>query len=729
MAVAVFRSVSAALIAGSIIAAVSFFFFGSSDTAHADSTFDPTVTIQYCNDLSDAGIGFPAGLDNVKNATPRCDVEGESTTPGGPSTTTTRLNISLGDLNFSNIATLAAPGAGFTPGCNTDTNADTVLDVRVFADGSRTDTDGVDNDFDGTTDPTDTTECLVPGDFVGGLRSSTILGTFNNPCGNSLTIDFLLFNVALPDNPTDPRASSNIYTPAIETTPAVDRLQSGFTAFGAAPLDVVGGGSSAAIQNYPDWLLDVFDPDWRPLFPGEGTVGGPREGVGADPETIGTINFNGPQKPIIPIAAYGSLSVVTNVEVPLYFLQFAPGQLPDPAGDGVGAGDGFQPPHPFSTLLASQGSANQVVLTDTTVAIVSASSITDFCSPLTSNTMLLGTTLGPDGIAGNADDMIRATHPSSVGTHISTSILASFRDTDNDGIENQLDTCQTIANQDGDPRFVDADGDMIDKACDPDGGTQVDNGNDSDGDGLQNAQDNCPNAFNTNQTNEEDKTLVSAYAPDGGPNSDGIGDACDSEAGALSVTQNGVSVSIAGGMSDTVANGHYRLVGIVNPKCFGGTDSEPDGYCTDLDSQDGNSTRHNSWPAQLVGSGAPDRDGDNWSDYLETYLGTEPTRDCAFTTGAGNQNDEGASGVNTGLADHWPSDFDDDGRAGLNDVIKAFVTNLAPTGLNQDASTAKLRRSDFNADGFVSLTDVILAFVTKLAPTGLNLTCTAATQQ
>jgi hypothetical protein len=76
-----------------------------------------------------------------------------------------------------------------------------------------------------------------------------------------------------------------------------------------------------------------------------------------------------------------------------------------------------------------------------------------------------------------------------------------------------------------------------------------------------------------------------------------------------------------------------------------------------------------------------------------------------------------------GPPDAWPVDFNDDQRAGMDDVIFAFVTTLAPNGLNQPA-VGPLVRVDLNSDGLVNMQDVILGYVTKLAPAGLNATCT-----
>jgi hypothetical protein len=108
-----------------------------------------------------------------------------------------------------------------------------------------------------------------------------------------------------------------------------------------------------------------------------------------------------------------------------------------------------------------------------------------------------------------------------------------------------------------------------------------------------------------------------------------------------------------------------------------------------------------------------DEDCDGFTTGDENYLGTDPNDPCAGSPGA---NDEGPPDV-------WAIDFNDDQRAGMQDVIFAFVTTLAPNGLNQPAS-GPLVRVDFNGNGFINMQDVILGYVTRLQPTGLNTTCT-----
>ena len=113
-----------------------------------------------------------------------------------------------------------------------------------------------------------------------------------------------------------------------------------------------------------------------------------------------------------------------------------------------------------------------------------------------------------------------------------------------------------------------------------------------------------------------------------------------------------------------------------------------------------------------------DDDNEGFTDTREGYLGTDSLDNCAATPIA---NDED-------LPDAWPVDFNDDQRAGMQDAIFAFVTTLAPAGLNQPA-VGPLVRVDFNGNGWINLQDVIFGYVTNLAPAGLNTVCASLQSQ
>ncbi|TMB99912.1 MAG: hypothetical protein E6J42_02075 [Chloroflexi bacterium] len=122
-------------------------------------------------------------------------------------------------------------------------------------------------------------------------------------------------------------------------------------------------------------------------------------------------------------------------------------------------------------------------------------------------------------------------NPATANAYAFGAFLASLRDADGDGIENQLDVCATIpnANWNGHQRdlTLDTDDDGLPDACDPNP-TQVSPGSpyvcltgylgpDEDGDCFSNRQDNCP------LVNQLVNNIPTATDSDG----DGIGDACD----------------------------------------------------------------------------------------------------------------------------------------------------------------------------------------------------------
>jgi hypothetical protein len=54
---------------------------------------------------------------------------------------------------------------------------------------------------------------MPAGTQVGARHSLMTLGTFNNACHFTVGVDFIFYNVALPNNTADPRASTNIAWP------------------------------------------------------------------------------------------------------------------------------------------------------------------------------------------------------------------------------------------------------------------------------------------------------------------------------------------------------------------------------------------------------------------------------------------------------------------------------------------------------------------------------------
>ena len=437
------------VVIGALVAITAFLLFTPNSTVQADTFFDVSFDVEYCNQLNPIQMDDHE-LDGDPNCTP-------NTTPGAAQTTTTLTCI---------------PGPTAVAPCTTGPQNSNFGGLVTFTPSETTITDG---------------DLIPVGDKIGGLFNTATLGLINNPCSSAIPIPFTLFNVALPDNPGDPRSSTNIYTPYREGTSKDDDID--LNGDGSTDLTIVRGrfekgqvegiadrindsdddyatGASAAIQNYPDWLLDIFDPDWIPAVPAQegprteiidglvdvdgdlsietedygvldglgilaGKVDVDGDGLietnGDDDGTIdvpflGTRNVDdgvidisevdgagdsaddyssnlqnpndGTAKPIVPLAVYGSFTAPEPASqdwVPLFFVIFSPGQL---------AGAGWASEHPFDSMTSDLGYPSITVLTDVSTVMPSISAISDFCAPLLSQTMFQGAT----GQCGNAQD-------------------------------------------------------------------------------------------------------------------------------------------------------------------------------------------------------------------------------------------------------------------------------------------------------------------------------------
>jgi len=199
---------------------------------------------------------------------------------------------------------------------------------------------------------------------------------------------------------------------------------------------------------------------------------------------------------IQPVARYYAQNLVAGTETFLNFVVFEPGAaLPrTPVLDPVLG-------YPTVVFLNDPTTPSQPIV------------ITDFCTPLSTTTTLFG--VSGDNSATPADeagvDLRR--NPDTDGLYNAVSFVRSLWDTDNDGIENNLDPCPFSADPGWDPRnsndTVDQDSDGLPPSCDPaDAVTNTDH----DGDFYLNRLDNCP-------------LVASGYPLDS--DRDGIGDACD----------------------------------------------------------------------------------------------------------------------------------------------------------------------------------------------------------
>ncbi len=151
------------------------------------------------------------------------------------------------------------------------------------------------------------------------------------------------------------------------------------------------------------------------------------------------------------------------------------------------------------------------------VAPFAPNAISDFCTPLDVTVVLNGVSADNPATPANEAGHTLRTNPAAAGDYSAVLFARSRWDADNDGIENNLDSCPLTPDAGWDPRDpaspFDADGDGLPLSCDPNdnpngGGTN----SDQDGDGYLNRQDNCAMAVNI---------------PNVDTDMDGIGDACD----------------------------------------------------------------------------------------------------------------------------------------------------------------------------------------------------------
>ena len=500
------------------------------------------------------------------------------------------------------------------------------------------------------------------GAIVGGLESNAILGLLNGPCNSLTPTQFTYWNASVDTSDTIDALPGDTTEPTGRYAPLAE--------------DSDGNGLSQQVDQYPSYNNRLFDPDG-----------------------------DGPEPPLTPHVRYTGQDVVAGTDIILQQVIFKLGDLAK-----------FSPPNPRSQVGSQFGYAEFTLLQEPG-GPNNPSAITDFCN-FDSITSYTGTTTdNPDTTGTDESGATRYRNPpagtgiAGTDTHVWQVLSISFRDADNDGIQNDLDKCPFDPDPNFDPKAGgqadDPDADGIPNSCDP---TPNENTNlgDHDGDGWFNRDDGCPLIANPDQVESEPRE-----AADGGPSDDDIDDVCDP--------------------NPTTPDGGYNAILASYPVCMGASDGDGDGYCDATesllgsDAGDAGSTPEHlglhlpiplneagadiippatSGVAQLCTdgvdnngsggtdgadagcSGTNDIDGDGTSDANELFIGTSPWHACPAVSGKHAA---------------WPQDVNDSTGVTIADVLLLKT----PFG-SQSGQANYTTRVDFNADGRVTIADVLL---------------------
>ena len=317
------------------------------------------------------------------------------------------------------------------------------------------------------------------GALVANLTSTATLGLINGACSTSLSVIFDMM---------DATTGTATTVPFNDPEEPADKNDSQ----GSEPddqFDVNSDGLPLGVVRYPDYLTRIF----------EGQT---------------------------PLSRQYGQTEVAGIEVSLNFVLFEPGTVFDTPIGSIST----DPRLGYPSVTVLQAAGDPATEADTG----DNNAVSDFCSPLLTNTTGYGTSKDNPDTSANEGGVVLRTNPAD-GTYYFTNYAISQRDADGDGIENGLDPCPTVANPTWTPRINpgqagytgDADQDSLpdDANCDPDPsdpGTISGGNRDQDKDQYGNRADNCPLVANS-------KGQIGGAGPDNQEDgdSDGIGDQCD----------------------------------------------------------------------------------------------------------------------------------------------------------------------------------------------------------
>jgi len=417
------------------------------------------------------------------------------------------------------------------------------------------------------------------GALAGYLASNQVLGILNGPCSTQIQVSFTLLKASVDTgNVIQPKAAGlhNPFEPlAVDISP-MNGIPDGVDKYPAFLNTLFASQQPAArllgvTKQYGQWLpvnLVFFAPGASVTMGGRTldfdlSLGYPAIAVIQNPtapESPGPISdFCAPQRNVLTLLGSSSNNPCTpeipeverlrgncplqklagannssqNVGYPYYPCDS--GNALDEDGDGT-INDGCPQ---VNTIAESGADCDNATSDEPSPATPEDSAINDGCPAIGASE---GARIPGTCSAADEGGCVLLQNPPSPGGQTFTIWTESYRDADDDGIENQLDVCSLVANGDWNPHIQDivndTDGDGLPNVCDPNPNVKSGInpltceagivGDDQDKDCLPNREDNCPlnNQLSNPSAPPDSSNLPNAVDSD----KDGIGNACDPSA-------------------------------------------------------------------------------------------------------------------------------------------------------------------------------------------------------